>query len=253
MNAELTFALDQRLLALADDELILAHRDSEWTGHAPMIEEDIALANIAQDELGHATLWYDILCDLRKQPDEQADQLVYFRDAADWRNAQLLELPIGDWAFTMLRQFLFDQFEWVLLPALAKSSHTAVAQAAAKILREELYHARHSTAWVRRLGMGTAESHRRMQAALEVQWPLATQLFVALPGDAALAQANMWPNLPAIHQQWLANVGAVLAECGLSVPASTASSATRNAHTEHLTILLTDMQSVARLDPQADW
>ena len=86
MNAELTFALDQRLLALADDELILAHRDSEWTGHAPMIEEDIALANIAQDELGHATLWYDILCDLRKQPDEQADQLVYFRDAADWRD-----------------------------------------------------------------------------------------------------------------------------------------------------------------------
>ncbi len=253
MNAELTFALDQRLLALADDELILAHRDSEWTGHAPMIEEDIALANIAQDELGHATLWYDILCDLRKQPDEQADQLVYFRDAADWRNAQLLELPIGDWAFTMLRQFLFDQFEWVLLPALAKSNHTAVAQAAAKVLREEIYHTRHSTAWVRRLGQGTAESHRRMQTALNVQWPLASQLFAPMLGDTALVAAGIWPDMAPLQQQWLAKVGEMLAECSLIAPATAAARVSRASHTEHLATLLADMQSVARLDPQADW
>jgi len=253
MNAELTFALDQRLLALADDELILAHRDSEWTGHAPMIEEDIALANIAQDELGHATLWYDILCDLRKQPDEHADQLVYFRDAADWRNAQLFELPKGDWAFTMLRQFLFDQFEWVVLPALTKSNHTALAQAAAKVLREEIYHTRHSTAWVRRLGQGTAESHRRMQTALDVQWPLASQLFGPMPGDAALAEAGIWPDMAPLQQQWLAKVGEMLAECGLVASATATTRASRHSHTEHLATLLTDMQSVARLDPQADW
>lgn len=253
MNAELTSALDSRVLALADDELILAHRDSEWTGHAPMIEEDIALANIAQDELGHATLWYDILCDLRGQPDEHADQLVYFRDAIDWRNVQLLELPIGDWAFTMLRQFLFDQFEWVLLPALAQSSHTAVAQAAAKVLREEIYHTRHSTAWVRRLGQGTAESHRRMQTALDVQWPLASQLFVPMPGDEALVEAGIWPDMAPLQQQWLAKVGEMLAECGLIAPAPAATRVSRHSHTEHLATLLTDMQSVARLDPQADW
>jgi len=253
MNAELTFALDQRLLALADDELILAHRDSEWTGHAPMIEEDIALANIAQDELGHATLWYDILCDLRKQPDEHADQLVYFRDAADWRNAQLFELPKGDWAFTMLRQFLFDQFEWVVLPALTKSNHTALAQAAAKVLREEIYHTRHSTAWVRRLGQGTAESHRRMQTALDVQWPLTSQLFVPILGDAALAEAGIWPDMAPLQQQWLAKVGEMLAECGLVASATATTRASRHSHTEHLATLLTDMQSVARLDPQADW
>ncbi|MBU6358952.1 MAG: 1,2-phenylacetyl-CoA epoxidase subunit PaaC [Chloroflexota bacterium] len=253
MNANLTSALDSRLLALADDELILAHRDSEWTGHAPMIEEDIALANIAQDELGHATLWYAILCDLRKQPDEHTDQLVYFRDAADWRNAQLLELPIGDWAFTMLRQFLFDQFEWVLLPALTKSSHTAVTQAAAKVLREEIYHTRHSTAWVRRLGQGTAESHRRMQTALDVQWPLANQLFVPMLGDEALVAAGIWPDMAPLQQQWLAKVGEMLAECGLIAPASAATRVSRASHTEHLTALLADMQSVARLDPQADW
>lgn len=253
MNAELTSALDSRLLALADDELILAHRDSEWTGHAPMLEEDIALANIAQDELGHATLWYDILCDLRGQPDEHADQLVYFRDAADWRNAQLLELPIGDWAFTMLRQFLFDQFEWVLLPALTKSRHTAVAQAAAKVLREEIYHTRHSAAWVRRLGQGTAESHRRMQTALDAQWSLANQLFAPMQGDAALVEADIWPEMAPLHQQWLAKVGEMLTECGLTAPASPANHDRRDIHTQHLAVLLADMQSVARLDPQADW
>lgn len=253
MNAELISALDSRVLALADDELILAHRDSEWTGHAPMIEEDIALANIAQDELGHATLWYDILCDLRGQPDEHADQLVYFRDAADWRNAQLLELPIGDWAFTMLRQFLFDQFEWVLLPALTKSSHIAVAQAAAKVLREEIYHTRHSTAWVRRLGQGTAESHRRMQTALDVQWPLASQLFVPMLGDEALVAAGIWPDMAPLQQQWLAKVSEMLAECGLVAPATVVTRVSRHTHTEHLVNLLADMQSVARLDPQADW
>ncbi|MGH7428237.1 MAG: 1,2-phenylacetyl-CoA epoxidase subunit PaaC, partial [Candidatus Methylomirabilaceae bacterium] len=167
---ELDLAVAARVLALADDELILAHRDSEWTGHAPILEEDIGLANIAQDELGHAGLWYGIY---RSLVGHDPDRMVFFREAGDWRCVQLVELPKGDWAFTMLRQYLFDAYEHVLLTQLAQSRHEGVAAAAAKIRQEELYHSRHTSAWVRRLGLGTAESHRRTQDALDALWPYA--------------------------------------------------------------------------------
>ena len=150
-GVESNCALADWLLARADDELMLAHRNSEWTGHAPIIEEDIALANLAQDELGHATLWYGLLANLRGRPESYADELVYFRDAAGWRNAQLVELPKGDWAFTMVRQYLFDSYEMAVLPALMRSAHEPLAHVAQKIQREELYHFKHSSLWVRRL------------------------------------------------------------------------------------------------------
>ncbi len=253
MNA-LDSALAARLLALGDDELILAHRNSEWTGHAPILEEDISLANIAQDELGHAQLWYGLHQALTGWA---PDALAFFRDAADWRNVQLVELPKGDWAFTMLRQFLFDAYELALLARLAESQHEGVAQTAVKIHREELYHHRHSSAWVRRLGLGTEESHRRIQSALDELWPYTAQLFTPEAEEAILVPAGITPPLSEIHAAWMANVRPWLEASGLAVPPTTTFSPRhapqRAAHTPHLAALLAEMQSVARSDPEAEW
>jgi ring-1,2-phenylacetyl-CoA epoxidase subunit PaaC len=174
-DGHLLAAVAEIALSMADDELILAHRDSEWTGHAPILEEDIAFSNIAQDELGHASLWYDLCSSISG---EDPDRLVFFRSADDYRNVQLVELPIGDWALTIARQYLFDAYELVNLANLANSNHKPLADIAGKIRTEELYHYRHTSSWVRRLGLGTDESNRRTQLALEALWPFAGQLFV---------------------------------------------------------------------------
>ncbi|MGQ0601771.1 MAG: 1,2-phenylacetyl-CoA epoxidase subunit PaaC [Anaerolineales bacterium] len=253
-------ALAQKLLALADDELILAHRNAEWTGHAPILEEDIGLANIAQDELGHAMLYYDLHCALAgHEAGRTPDQLAFFRDAAGFRNVQLVELPKGDWAFTMLRQYLFDAYEMALLAQLVHSAHKPLAEVAAKIRTEELYHYKHSSAWVKRLGLGTKESQRRMQAALDVQWPLAQQLFVQSDGEPTLVARGMTPPLSTVLTEWQSCVAPWLTNSGLRVPDAPTinitriSTLTRATHTPHLAALLADFQQVARLDPEAEW
>jgi ring-1,2-phenylacetyl-CoA epoxidase subunit PaaC len=245
-------ALARYLLALADDELVLAHRNSEWTGHAPILEEDIAFANIALDEMGHANLWYQQVQALTGQ---SPDQLVFFRDAADFRCAQLVELPKGDWAFSMLRQYLFDAAEAVRLPALAASPERALAEPAAKIRTEEIYHYRHTAAWIKRLGLGTEESQRRLQAALDALWPYARQLFVPLPGEAELAAEGLGPGSAAVQREWEALVLPRLREAGLRLPATRQPAATDRAqHSEHLPALLEEMQAVARLEaPETEW
>jgi len=248
--SDLDVALAARLLALADDELILAHRASEWTGHAPILEEDIGLANIAQDELGHAGLWYDLYAALAGS---DPDRLVFFRDAGGWRNVQLVELPKGDWAFTMLRQYLFDSYEAALLERLAEGRHEGIAGAAGKIRKEELYHARHSSAWVKRLALGTEESRRRSQDALDLLWPYTRQLFIPHEGDERLAAAGYAPRLADVHDIWTAAVRSHLESSGLRVPDSPGVAVRRDQHTPHLTELLTEMQRVARLDPEAIW
>jgi ring-1,2-phenylacetyl-CoA epoxidase subunit PaaC len=245
-------ALAAQLLALADDELILGHRDSEWTGHAPILEEDIAFANIAQDEIGHAMLWYGLLRDLDGQ---EPDRLVFFREPAEFRNLQMVELPKGDWAFSMLRQYLFDVAEAARLPLLAASSHQPLAEAAAKIRTEEIYHLRHTRAWIERLAQGTDESHRRVQAALDRLWPFALQLFEPLPGEAELAAERLLPEPGASRRAWLHMVAPFLDDVGLLVPeAAEPAAAAREAHTQHLAGLLADMQSVARSEgPDVRW
>lgn len=239
-----------RLTALADDELILAHRDAEWTGHAPILEEDIALANIAQDELGHATLYYGLLTKLTGRT---ADQMAFFREPADFRNAQLLELPKGDWAFTMVRQYLYDAYEYLLVGQLRQSGSRPVAEVAAKIYQEEIYHLRHSHTWVARLGLGTPESNQRMQTALNDIWPYAAQLFVPVAGDEELVAAGQFPPLAEVAGQWQGFVEAHLTQAGLMIPAGTASPPPRHQHTPHLDQLLADTQSVARQHPEAEW
>ncbi|MDJ0755073.1 MAG: phenylacetate-CoA oxygenase subunit PaaC [Ardenticatenaceae bacterium] len=250
MNEAVTGALTSRLTALADDELILAQRNSEWTGHAPILEEDIALANIAQDELGHATVWLGLLEPFSgRSPDEMA----FFRDAEDFLNVQMVELPKGDWAFTMLRQYLFDAYEHILIEALLASTYQPLADAAAKFRGEEMYHLRHTHLWVERLGLGTDESNRRMQDALDILWPAAGQLFVPLPDDHLLVHEGIFPDLAILQDQWVAIVRPHLTAAGLTFPAEIANTAARGFHTEHMATLLADMQLVARWEPDGEW
>lgn len=254
LNAEHKLLLEDYLLGLGDDELILGHRDSEWCGHAPILEEDIAFANLALDEIGHASLWYGLLAGLRgEDPDTYPDRLVYFRPASEFRNLQLVELPRGDWAFSILRQYLFDSLERARLEGLAGSDYTPLAEAAAKVRKEEVYHHRHSRAWVRRLGLGTAESRQRSQAALNELWPYTAQFFSAPPGEERLAAAGLAPTAGALRDAWEAEVLLLLGESGLSVPAAAARHASRQEHTPHLRLLVDELQSVAKLDPGAEW
>lgn len=245
-------ALAAYLLALADDELILGHRDSEWTGHAPILEEDIAFANIAQDEIGHASLWYGLVRDLGGA---EPDRLIFFRLPAEYRNAPLVELPKGDWAFSMLRQYLFDAAEARRLPLLAASTHRPLAEAAAKIRTEEIYHLRHTQAWIERLAQGTSESHRRVQAALDLLWPYAVQLFDPVTHEAELAAGGLLPEVGAVKGDWLQTVVPFLSAVTLRVPeASLPAGVSRAQHTQHLTDLLADMQVVARSEgPDVHW
>lgn len=251
MNQATQQILSQKLLAMADDELILAHRNSEWIGHGPILEEDIALANIAQDELGHANIWYEMLQALTG---DEPDELVFFREAADFCNVQFVELPRGDWAFTMLRQYLFDAYELLLLDKLQHSQYQPLAEACAKIRNEEIYHLRHTSNWIKRLGLGTEESNRRTQAALDELWPYAQQLFVPLPGESILVEEKIVPDLAALHEDWLERIRPFLTAAHLTIPTNqTPPTTSRSDHTPHLTHLLNDMQKVARLNREAVW
>lgn len=248
---DLESALSTYLLAMADDELILAHRDSQWTGHAPILEEDIAFSNIAQDEMGHASIWYGLLQQITGQ---DPDRLVFFRDAIDYRNAQIVELPNHDWAFSMLRQYLFDAFERVRLSYLQNSSYKPLAEAAIKVRQEELYHYRHTSNWVKRLGLGTEESNRRTQEALETLWGFTSQLFEPSEDDSLLLQTDYIPDIEVCRLEWQGTVIPFLESVGLRIPEETISiSDPRTTHTIHLEGLLSGMQEVARKYPDAQW
>lgn len=243
-------ALIRKLTALADDEIVLAHRGGEWTGHAPILEEDIALANIAQDELGHAVLYLGLRAAL---DGSDPDRLAMFRDASEYTNARLTELPRGDWAFTMVRQFLYDAYEAVWLEEAQRSTYAPLAEVAHKAVREEKFHLQHTALWVERLALGTDESARRTQDALNELWPHTAQLFQPLEGEAELLRAGIVPDLTGVKARWEGVVtGHLRGKCGLTLPATAGSEAGREAHTEHLAPLLATMQQVAREVPNAE-
>jgi ring-1,2-phenylacetyl-CoA epoxidase subunit PaaC len=249
-----TTALQAFLLSMGDDELILGQRDSEWCGHAPILEEDIAFANIALDEIGHANIWYGLFSELSgEDPETFPDHLVFFREPDEYRNLQLVEMPNGDWAFSMLRQYLFDAAELCRLGALTQSSFDPLRQSAAKILKEEIYHQRHTQAWVVRLGLGTEESHRRLQQALDEIWPYTEQFFIPIVDEHLLVAKEIIPETGTLQSCFLEKVLPVLRSCSLSIPEATTQQPQRDIHTRHLAVLLREMQSVARMVPQARW
>lgn len=251
MNNDLKHTLRRKLLGMADDELFLAHRNSEWTGHAPILEEDIAFSNIAQDELGHAGLFYGLIEELTG---EEPNKLVFFRETADYRNVQMVELPKGDWAFSMVRQYLFDAFEMVRAGQLVNSEYKPLADVAAKIRQEELYHYRHTSQWVRRLGLGTEESHGRTQIALNTLWPYVFQLFAPIEDESDLIKAGFIPDDGELRSNWEVVVLDHLRHAGLRIPAVEVLPARdRSQHTEHFPAILAELQGVARSDPEAMW
>jgi ring-1,2-phenylacetyl-CoA epoxidase subunit PaaC len=251
------------LYQLADDELVVGHRDSEWLGLAPHIEEDIAFSSIAQDEVGHATLFYGLLEELGEG---RADDLAFLRPAAERRNAVLLERPNGagtylerpefDWGYTIARRLAYDLFDQIRLDVLVRSSHAPLAHAAAKIRREERYHLLHHTTWFRRLATGTAESRRRLAEGIERAWPDVAGLF-------ALGEVATGPLFPATAAQladrWTAALRPLFAEVGLAwpgvpgAPGGSGLDGRLGQHTGDLEGLLETMGEVYRMAPGAAW
>jgi len=242
------------LLRLADDRLVLGHRLSEWCGHGPILEEDIALANIALDLVGQASMLLKLAGEVEGKG-RTDDALAYFRDAVEFRNVQLVELPNGDFAATIVRQFLFDAWDILALEQLLGATNEALAGIAAKALKEAKYHLRHSAEWVRMLGDGTAESHQRTQRALDELWPYAGELFLMDDTDRATVAAGNGVDVDALRSRWREIVEQVLTEATLTIPKGTFAprGGRTGRHTEHLGRMLADMQSLARAHPGATW
>lgn len=240
------------LYRLADDELVIGHRNSEWTGHAPILEEDVAFSSMAQDEIGHAQVYYRMLYELG-EPDP--DRLAFGRKPREYRCASLVTLAKGDWAFTILRQFLYDACEQVRLAALCEGSLVPLAQLAAKLRCEEKYHMMHGRSWVLRLGNSTDDSHRRMQAALDRAYPHALGLFEPTEFDEALAQAGVCSREDQLRSEWESAVAPVLYDAGLRAPdaAAPVCGGRVGKHPPELAELLGGMQLVYRIDPTAKW
>ena len=255
-------ALLEYTLRLGDTDVVLAQRLSEWVGHGPIIEEDIALTNVGLDLLGQGRMWLAYAGEIEtrsKGRGRSEDELAFLRDAGAWRNAQLAEMPNGDFADTMGRQFYFDQAHLLLLRALAKSADARIAEIAAKAAKEVAYHAERSADWVVRLGDGTAESRARMQRALDHLWPYTGELFAADAVDRMLIDAGVAADAPALRAPWRATVERVLAEATLRMPGGewmqggNGRGGRQGVHTEHLGHLLTEMQFLQRAYPGARW
>jgi len=248
-------ALFEFLLRLGDDRLVLGHRLSEWCGHAPVLEEDIALTNIALDEIGQAAAFLHLAGEVEAKHRTE-DDLAYFREATHFRNVQLIEQPNGDFALTIVRQFFFDTYSYLLLDELQKSTYVHLAGIAAKGFKEATYHLRHSKEWMLRLGDGTEESHRKVQDAVNNLWRFTTELFLFDEVEQRLASQGIIPNLENLHQRWMEIADAVLSSATLTIPPEETypvSGSRKGKHSEHLGHLLAEMQILARSYPDARW
>ncbi len=248
-------ALVETLLRLADDRLIHGHRLSEWTGHGPELEEDLALANVALDMIGHAASLYGYAAELEGKEDE--DHYAYFRDDIDFKNIAMVELPRGDFAFTIARQFLFSAYSYFLYKELIETVDDEQFKGMLqKHFKEIKYHLRHSREWVLRLGDGTDESHRRIQEAFDEIWMYIGEMFNVDEADSEGIKHNVYTDVTEFKDEWKKLICAVLEEATITVPdfdqyMFTGSRSGR--HTEHLGPLLAQMQFLRRSYPDAEW
>jgi len=242
------------LLRLADDRLILGHRLSEWCGHAPILEEDIALANVALDLIGEASGFYEIAGQVEVKG-RSADDLAFHRDAIEFRNALLVEQPNGDFGVTIVRQYLFTEWAHRVLEKLQGSSHEEIAGIATKSWKESRYHLRHAREWVLRLGGGTDESRRRAQEGLDLLWEFAGELVQADDVDRANAKAGILVDPSSVEDDWRQAVTATFEEAGLTIPdhGIVVAGGRVGRHSEHLGHLLAEMQILPRSHPGATW
>ena len=242
------------LLRLGDNALILGQQLTFWISRAPTLELDIALANYSLDLIGQARLWLDYAGRVEAVGRDE-DALAMGRQAHEFRNLHLVEVPNGDFAHAMLRQFLFASFARLNYEQAAGSRDAEVEGIAGKAVKEMAYHARHAGEWVVRLGDGTEESHERMARALEELWPYAHELFMADDIDRAVAAAGILPDPAGLKEPWLAEVDGVLERATLSRPGDgwRPEGGRRGLHTEHLSHILAEMQVLPRSIPGARW
>lgn len=243
------------LCRMGDNTLVLGHRVSEWCGHSPVLEEDIALANTALDLIGQTQLWLGYAGEV-EGAGRSADDLAMKRDAWDFRNALLVERPNGEFGHTMMRQFLFDAWHAPMLDALQTSCDPRVAEIAEKARKEAAYHLERSAETVIGLGDGTEESHGRMQAALDALYPYVGELFEADAVDTAMRDAGIGPDLEVMRSAFDARLADVMAEATLVIPDSRFGHKGGKSgvqHTEHLGHILTQMQWLQRAYPDASW
>lgn len=244
----------QYLLRIGDTMLILAQRLGEWCGHAPIIEEDIALTNVALDLIGQSRALLTHAGALEGAGHDE-DQLAFLRDERDFFNATIAELPRGDFAFTVLRNLFLSTWAKLLWERLLESSDAEVAATAGKAVKEARYHQQHAADWVVRLADGTAESRRRIDDALEALWRFTPELFESDSVDAAAHATGLGPRFADLHEPWLAEIGAVFGESGLTLPAASGfrSTGTRGVHSEHMGYILAEMQHLQRSYPGGVW
>lgn len=251
MSASLRF---RYALHLGDTSLILAQRLGEWVGHAPALEEDLALANTALDLLGQARYLLSYAGEIEGKGRSE-DDLAFLRDPLDFTNLALVEQPNVDFGHTIVRQFLIDAWQLELFERLQASSEPRLAELAAKALKETRYHYRFSSGWIVRLGDGTEESHKRVQDALDSLWKFTGELFAPGAVDEEAAAAGLGPDPVSLRAAWLANVEPVLTEATLKKPSDVSYRwlGKSNQHTEHLGHLLAEMQFMQRAYPGAQW
>lgn len=244
----------QAVLRLGDTCLILAQRLGQWCGHAPVLEEDIALANIALDLLGQARSLLTHAGRLEGRGRDE-DQLAFLREERDYRNVTLVELPNGDFAFTVLRNFVMSVWLKHTWGALGSSSDAQIAAIAQKAIKEARYHVQHSADWVVRLGDGTDESARRLHAALRTLWPYVRELFDDDDADTQAAAAGVAPAPSSLRAAWENGVRPVFTLAALPWPEASPfrSAGKRGQHSEHMGLLLAEMQHLQRAYPGGAW
>jgi len=242
------------VLRRADDALILGHRLSEWCGHAPMLEEDMALANMGLDLLGQARELYSYAAKIEANGNDE-DKFAYLREVGQYRNLLLVEQPNGDFARTMVRQFFYAAFADLYWRAMMNSRDATLAAIAAKSEKESAYHVRHCSEWVIRLGDGTDESHARIQAAIDDLWMYTGEMFDPDEIDTPLAEEGIGCDLRALEPAWREAVGSVLAEATLTLPGGTwmQRGGKQGVHTEKLGYILAEMQFLERAYPGVQW
>jgi ring-1,2-phenylacetyl-CoA epoxidase subunit PaaC len=247
-------AIAEFALRMGDTCLILGHRNSEWCGHSPALEEDIALANTALDLIGQTQLWLGLACEAEGKG-RTPDDLAFLRDVSGYRNLLLVEQPNGDFGRTLMRQYLFDAWHLPMLKALMGSADRRIAAIAEKASKEVTYHLGRSADLVVRLGDGTKESHARMQAALDFLWPYTGDMFIADTVDEELAASGLAPEAGSLRSAWHEHVTHTLADATLKAPETSYAQkgGRRGVHSEHLGFILAEMQFLQRAYPGARW